>query len=159
MVVNEDTGEEAKCVICGSVEICEHCVACIDRTFLECEGGEMFDRHYEFSSAIEDAFKTALKSELEINWENGFLQELWNERREYNDPETEEIEIELDGHVFWRLVVELLEKAGAINPEGFVCHGGPGMTSSYSLLYAEKPGTIVDKALANLKTALGIKSI
>ena len=41
---DENIGEEPKCVICGSSEDCEHLVACIDRTFAECEGGALCDR-------------------------------------------------------------------------------------------------------------------
>ena len=38
-----DTGEELKCVICGSVEWyeCGHLVACYDHTYCEVDGGAL----------------------------------------------------------------------------------------------------------------------
>ena len=49
-------------------------------------------------------------------------------------------------------MVELLEDAGAVRYPGPVIHeGGPGMSSSYSLLYADTPNVVIDAALKNLE--------
>jgi hypothetical protein len=150
---DEDTGEEPRCVICGSLDDCEHLVACIDRTFGECEGGALYYRDGEFWSKIEMAFIVALKSGIEKKWHRGELEELWDYARNEND--VEEKYVGLDKFAFIRLLVELLEDAGAIRrPGAWVTDGGPGMSSSYSLLYAEKPNAVIGEALKGLRAIL-----
>ena len=58
----EDSGEDPKCLICGSLEECEHLVANIDHTFLENWGGAFEDRESEFRSEIEVVFLKLLKT-------------------------------------------------------------------------------------------------
>lgn len=52
-------------------------------------------------------------------------------------------------------MIELLEEAGAYDlPGSLMDPGGPGMTSSMSLLFAERPSTVIDLALQHLSGKL-----
>ena len=149
----EDTDEAPKCVICGSTEECTHLVADIDRTFLECNSGEFTDREHDFRSEIEDVFLDALKAGKKREWSHGDIEQMW--RQACEDYTTESEDFSLDGYAFYRFMVELLESAGAIDHPGQVIDcSGPGMTSSVSLLYADKPNVVVDKAFKKLKSIL-----
>ena len=81
----EDTDEEPKCVICGSSDDCGHMVACIDHTYLDCDGGALYERTWDFRSEIETAFLDALKSGQEKNWQNSDLEQMWDWARENFD--------------------------------------------------------------------------
>jgi hypothetical protein len=149
----EDTDEEPKCLICGSMEECGHLVAVIDRSFLECRCGEFSDREHSFRSEIEEVFLDALKSKKSRKWSHEDIEQMWCQACE--DYATEGEDFMLDGYAFYRFIVELLEDAGAIDHPGQVVDGGgPGMTSSVSLLYADRPNVVVDEALKNLKSML-----
>ena len=56
MTINEDTGEEISCNICGATEYwdCGHLVASLDRSFCECQGGELYDRIPSFFALGEE---------------------------------------------------------------------------------------------------------
>jgi hypothetical protein len=149
----EDSDEQPKCVICGSEDECTHLVADIDRTFLECWGGAFNERETEFREAIETAFLKLLNSKNSRKWSHDDIEQMW--RQACEDYITEGGDFTLDGYAFYRLVVELLVSAGAVDPPGQVIDdGGPGMTSSVSLLYADKPDNVTDKALNSLKALL-----
>jgi hypothetical protein len=150
----EDTGEEPKCVICGSPEECEHLVADIDHTFLESWGGAFHDREYEFRSEIETVFLKLLKSGTAKKWQHSDIEQMWDQANTDYTAETDDLM--LDGYAFYRLIVELLEAAGAIDHPGSIVDdgGGPGRTSSVSLLYADNPNVVTDKALKNLNSVL-----
>jgi len=63
--------------------------------------------------------------------------------------------IDLDGYIFYRIIVDFLLKNGAVEPEGSVVdQSGPGMTSTVSLLYADNPVEICDKSLDDLTKSL-----
>jgi hypothetical protein len=150
---NEDTGEEPKCMFCDSEEGCDHFVACIDRTFNECSSGALYDRDWEFSSEIKTEFLRLLKSGREKKWDDSSIEDLWGEAKANFDAETEDVILE--GIYFYRLLIELLEDAGAIDhPGSIVDEGGPGMSSAYTLLFADNPKSVVDDALKNLKKIL-----
>jgi len=152
-MIDEDTGEEPRCVICNSSEACEHFLACIDRTFGEIEGGALYDSSDAFRSAIENAFLKVLKSGVERKWKDYKIKEMWDEvRAEYT---AEDEFVMLDDNAFCALLLELLRDSGAINYSGQAAsYGGPGMSSAYSLLYADKPDDVITKALEKLKTML-----
>ena len=154
-MIDEDTGEEPKCVFCHAVDECEHLVACIDRTFCECGGGAMHDRDWEFRSYVEDVFLTQLKSDSETQWADIDTQRLWDQAK--LDYDSEKDELDLDLCILANLIIQLLQNSGAVDYPGPVRDEGgpPGFTSSYSLLYAENPGAVVDEALERLKLSLG----
>ncbi len=153
-MIDEDTGEEPKCVLCGPVEHCRHLVACIDHTFSECNNGALYERDWEFRSEIETEFLKLLKTGSKTTWQHSEVEELWSQAQADYDVATEDLM--LDSDVFFRLMAELLIGAGAINYPGPVVHYAafPGGSSSYSLLYADAPKVVVDKALKNLRSIL-----
>jgi hypothetical protein len=152
----EDTGEEPKCVICGSEEECDHLVANIDRTFLECWGGAFYENEDEFRDEIQSTFIKLLKSGKSRKWPHDDITQMWDQAGE--DYAADGEDFRLDGYAFYRLAVELLVEAGAIDPPGQVIdEGGPGMTSSVSILYAEEPAKVTEKALKKLQSMLNEK--
>jgi hypothetical protein len=149
----EDTDETPKCVICGSEEDCKHLVANIDRTFLECYCGAFYEKEADFRFEIESTFLELLKSGKSRKWAHDDITQMWDQACE--DFTTEGEDFMLDGYAFYRFTVELLENAGAIDHPGQVIdEGGPGMTSSVSLLYADKPNDVIAKALKTLHSML-----
>lgn len=149
---DENTGQEPRCPVCGASEWwdCGHLVADFDLTFGECHSGEFYDRDHEFWSVLEEAMLTALAREEECNPTNEEIQQIWNYAKAEFSMGDEEIE--RDTPPFFRLVIDLLEKAGAEeHPGSLVDPGGPGMTSSVTLLFSEKPKAVVDEALKLLE--------
>ena len=60
----------------------------------------------------------------------------------------DQIDLMLDGIVFYRLVIGMLLEAGAIDHPGqIIDEGGPGMTSAATLLYAHNPTEVIESAL------------
>ena len=161
MTINEDTGEDVTCPLCQSPEYweCGHLVASLDRTFCECDGGELFDREHEFREVVEMAFRAHFKAgSTSSNLPSGALRELWETLSPQSFEEAVEGDgLELDGFVFQRVLIEALEDAGVIEPKGQLCDpGGPGMTSSVSLLFAKRPQDCIKKALALLRLQLAV---
>ena len=152
-MIVEETGDGPKCPICNADEDCNHLVANIDTTFLECYAGEFYERESDFRSEIEDTFIEKIKGSAEIVWKQDDINELWRESLDNYDPD--EDYMMLDGHVFYRIVIDMLLDAGAIDHPGQVIdEGGPGMTSAVSLLYAHDPKEVVASAMIALQASL-----
>jgi hypothetical protein len=157
MTIDEDTGEEVVCPICTAAEYwdCGHLVGSFDRSFCECQGGAIYNRVGRFSSIIETAFLSHLRrgSEPDLKFCDAFP-ELWDAAR--NNYEPGEEYLDLDGYIVQRVLIELLEEAGAYEAPGSLMDpGGPGMSSSMSLLFADDPSKVVDQALQRLSSGLG----
>ncbi len=154
-MINDDTNEELKCVICGSVEIyeCGHMVACFDNTYCEVESGALYGRDDDFRSEIQNAFLGFLKSKSEIKWANFDLQELW--RQAQADLCEQGDDFILEGTNLSGFFVYLFKSSGAIDP-GSAAHYGalPGTSYDYSFLYAKSPNAVIKKAMKKLKTIL-----
>lgn len=140
MTINEDTGEDVTCPLCKAPEYweCGHLVAGLDRSFCECFGGALFDREPEFRETVEEFFRAHLKAGTSPSIPSGELSELWEtvSLQAFEEGES----LDLDGFVFQRVLIEVLEDAGGFELEGsLIDSGGPGMTSSVSLLFAERP--------------------
>jgi hypothetical protein len=151
MTINEDTGEDVVCPICGVPEYweCGHLVASIDRTFCECQAGALFDQAGKFSSLIESTFIRFLKADEEPVFKNWALEELWEAARD--NFVREEDYIEVDKCLLLNFFTEILEDAGAYDlPGSLMDPGGPGMTSSISILFDEKPVDVVEEAFMTL---------
>lgn len=155
MTIDEDTGEEAVCPICEAAEYwdCGHLVGSFDRSFCECQGGATYDRQGEFSAIIEGVFLSHLQNGSEPTLNYDAFPELWEEAQRNYEPGDDCVD--LDGDIFLTFLIELLEEAGACEASGSPMDpGGPGMTSSMSLLFAEKPSAVVDQAIARLSADL-----
>lgn len=98
-MIDENTGEEPKCLICGSPEDCSHLVADIDRTFGECNGGALFDMEQKFRLEIATKFLKLLEVEANPEWQNHEIEELWQKAQAEYDPDDEYVM--LDGYVFF----------------------------------------------------------
>jgi hypothetical protein len=155
MTIIEETGEGPTCPICESPEYgdCGHLVADLDLSFGECQGGALYEKMAEFSSLIEDAFLLHLNTNTVPNSGKWELGELWEAANENFDPDEEYVA--LDSDIFQRVLIELLEDSGAFElPEGLMDTGGPGMTSSISLLFAEEPAKVIKLAKEKLSIEL-----
>ena len=152
---NEDTGEPIQCPHCGSKDDCPHLLAVIDSSFLECSGGYAYDRFNEFRAKIEESFLKYLQTGKASGrkWNNPELRELWT----YADsqyPETGEVDI--DGDVLFRLIVDLLEEAGGEEYYGPIDdEGGPRFSSAITLFYSKNPQDVFERAISDLDDYLG----
>ena len=63
MTIIEETGKEPTCPVCGSPDYgdCGHLVADLDRSFCECQGGELYEKMAEFLNLVE-------KGDLKISY-------------------------------------------------------------------------------------------
>ncbi|WBQ13034.1 hypothetical protein L2D00_14460 [Hyphomonadaceae bacterium BL14] len=159
MTIYEDSREKVTCLICDADDYwnCGHLVASFDQSFCDCYGGEAHDHLSDFSSTIEEAFLTHLRNGGEPSFNNATIDALWEGARRNSEPD--EDFVDLDGYIFQRLLIELLEGAGAQQPPGsLIDPGGPGMTSSMSLLFAEEPPKVVAVALQGLSDELSLSS-
>ncbi len=155
-MIDEETGEDVVCSICRAAEYweCGHLVASFDRSFGECHGGAIYEREYQFSSLIESAFLSHLQNGSEPRFKYDARPELWKEAKDSYQP-SELDDIYLDGYIFQRFLIELLENAGAFEPAGSLINpGGPGMTSSISLLFAKDPSEVIEQSLQELSSEI-----
>lgn len=90
MIVDEDTGEDIICPICDMPDYweCGHLVASFDKTFCECQGGEIYGRFKEFTSIVENVFLSHLKNSSELKVEGLAIGELWASAEASFDPTT-----------------------------------------------------------------------
>ncbi len=156
MTINEDTGEDVVCPVCDATEFwdCGHLVASFDLSFCECQGGLFYEHMHQFSSLIEGAFLIHLQNGSEPSFNYDALPELWDEAKNTFEPGDEDY-VDLDGDILQRFLIELLEEAGAFEAPGSLMDpGGPGMTSSMSLLFSESPSEAIRKALHKLPIEL-----
>ncbi|PVZ48383.1 hypothetical protein DD557_06345 [Thalassobacter stenotrophicus] len=109
---------------------------------------------HQFSSLIEGAFLSHLQNGLEPSFNYDALPELWDEAKNNFEPGDEDY-VDLDGDILQRFLIELLEGSGAFEAPGSLMDpGGPGMTSSMSLLFSENPSEVIRKALRQLSIEL-----
>jgi hypothetical protein len=152
-MIVEETGDSPICPICHADEHCNHLVADIDRTFLECHEGEFHEWEDNFRSEIQNTFIENMERAAKPVWKLDEISELW--RNSLSSYDRDENYVDLDGYVYYRLVVEMLENAGAIDHAGQVIdESGPGMTSAVTLLYAHNPKMVVGSALKALQSSL-----
>lgn len=155
MTIDEDTGESVVCPLCNATEYwnCGHLVASLDRSFCECDGGAIYSRQQELSAIIEGAFLSHMKNGSEPSLNFDAFPELWQEAKSNYEPA--DGYVFLDGCILQRILIELLEEEGAYEaPGSLVATGGPGMSSSMSLLFAENPSEVIEQALQRLSTEL-----
>lgn len=154
-IIFETTGEEPTCMYCGirpSESSCRHLVALIDRTFRECNAGTLYGSVDSFHDEIEKFLarwaQTKKSIPRRIRRFNGTLAELLVSSMKHQD---------IDGWLFWKLLVELLTKAGGEEPAGglIIEEGGPGFTSVVSLIYSKRPVAVVASAKRLLRGWLG----
>ena len=149
----EDSDEAPKCVICGSEEPCQHLVANIDRSFLDCYGGEFCERENEFRDQVEQTLIAHVKSGAKPVWKVQEINQIWEWGSTHYDKENDYLE--MDSDAFYRLVAELLVDEWAIEHPGQVIDDwGPRFTSAMTLLFAEDPKKVVQSALKSLQAAL-----
>ena len=156
MTINDDTGEDVVCPVCEASELwdCGHLVASFDRSFCECQGGLFYEHMHQFCSLIEGAFLVHLRNGSEPSLNYDALPELWDEAKNNFEPGDEDY-VDLDGDILQRFLIELLEEAGAFEAAGSLMDpGGPGMTSSMSLLFSDNPTEVIRKALQKLSIEL-----
>ena len=159
MTINEDTGEKVVCPVCDAAEFwdCGHLVASFDRNFCECQGGFFYDSMHQFSLLIEGAFLLHLQKSSEPSLNYDALPGLWDEAKNNFEPGDEDY-VDLDGDILQRFLSELLEEAGAFEASGSLMDpGGPGMTSSMSLLFSDNPSEVIRKALWQLKIEMKVE--
>jgi hypothetical protein len=151
---DDDTGEEIRCSYCSSADDCEHLLAVIDRTFLECSAGYASARFLEFSETIDAEFLERLNRGWSGRgkWSERPLADLW---KHASEEWVAGKDVSLDPYILFALLVDLLEAAGGERYAGPVHDGeAPGFSSAITLLYAKQPRAVFDSALLNLKERL-----
>jgi hypothetical protein len=149
MTVDENTGDTPACPICKAERYwdCGHLVANFDMTFGECQNGAIYDRMDEFTDALDRAFLIHLTKGADPYFSDMEIQCAWDSALENFEPEDETANIER-GLVLQALASRLID-CGACELEGdFLDEGGPGMSSAVTLLFAENPSEVIEKALA-----------
>jgi hypothetical protein len=151
-VYDEDTGEEPRCPICNSAEGCDHLVAIIDKTFGECHGGVLYDRHGELFSLIEDVFEKLFRAGGEPDFSDPDLGELWEASEFEEDGDTIWVHL---GYGGWPFLISIFEDEGAIQPGTSVIEDGPpGLSSAMAYLYYDNPSVMLNAAKEKLKAIL-----
>ena len=156
MTIDEDTGEDVVCPVCDAIEFwnCGHLIASFDRSFGECQGGLIYDSIKRFLSIVEIAFLSHLKDGSAPNLNHGALSDLWNEAKSNFDPNDEDY-VHIDDYIFQGYLIELLQDSGGLDaPGSLIDPGGPGMTSSMSLIFSENPSDVIENALQRLSMEL-----
>ena len=156
MTIDDNTGQNAVCPICDNPDYgdCGHLVAIYDLTFLECNGGEIYHREGHITCVIEKVFVSHLQNGSEPSLQNATLAELWESTKSSVEPD--EDDANLDRHTLQTFLIELLEDSGAEQAPGALMDpGGPGMTSSITLLFAEQPSEVIDMAIKRVARDLG----
>jgi hypothetical protein len=151
-VYDENTGEEPCCPICSSVEGCDHLVAVIDKTFGECHGGTLYNRHGDIFSLIEDVFEKLSRAGEDPSFSDPELGALWEASEFEEDGDTIWVHLSCGG---WPFLISLLEGEGAIYPSNSIIEEGPpGLSSAMAYLYDDNPSVMLDAAKDKLKANL-----
>ncbi|EDL48245.1 hypothetical protein [Erythrobacter sp. SD-21] len=152
MTFDVDTGRKPSCPFCDlpeeDWEDCPHLVAVFDRTFLDCYGGEIFDRDGEFRDLVEAAFSKRLKGAESVAFEKADLERLWQQSKyEQASQAGEESYWDLNDRIFQELLIERLLAAGARALPGRCEDSTPLASSVYTILFATFPRIVILKAL------------
>lgn len=150
--MSEDKSDDANlCTYCGAEIGCEHLLAYIDKSFLECCGGYAVNRFLEFNKHIEDAFRIEKQRGTVASpvWKDDQINELWKFAQEQTSSDYPD-DVEIDHDTLFRLIIEIMEDCGAedfqyINDEE---NEQPGFSSSVSLIYADDPAKVFNAAIS-----------
>lgn len=171
-MIDENTGEEPRCLFCGSTDDCKHLLAVIDRSFLDCYGGYAFARLDEFRKVISNVFVKIIRTgSFQHNWKNSILNELWvlavdaykpkdaiplkDEAAAEKYYKTLEQELYVDQDILFDFIMDLFTEADAEEYDGSIDDlGGPCMSSAIRLFYAENPQKVFKKALSILRKSV-----
>ncbi len=142
-----------KCPFCNSEEDCDHLLAILDRSFIECNGGyalEPLDNLYQY---LESIFKGLIESDQPLVKAEG-VESLKNlfflTKQQYE----ESGEIDLDGFTYYDLIEELFLSHGAILIDYAEDFGRPGFDSVIKTYYAENPQRVFSQSVAKIKSAM-----
>lgn len=152
---DEDSREPIRCPYCGTEGDCPHLLAAIDETFNECSGGYASDCYQEFRMVIDNSFGRLLQKGVrdDLTRESGELHELWNYA--VKDYDSEDGEVSIDPYVLTRLIINLLEVSGGKKYPGSIYDGSaPGFTSVICVFHAQRPQSVFETALSELKARL-----
>ena len=153
-VVDEDSGEPVLCPYCGKEGECPHLLAIIDHSFGEVRAGEAFRRGGAMLDAVERGFERRLGSlgDPPARWRDPLLDELWDSAVEARRTAQGGDPVYIDLQIFYYCLAELLEMAGGLRYPGTIIEdGGPGFTSSLTILHARDPARVFDQALGDFK--------
>jgi hypothetical protein len=152
---DQDTGKKIRCPYCASSGNCAHYLALIDQTFNEISEGYAYEKYHEFQTLIEAAFKRSFDQGRHKGcpWNSETLRELWEYA--YATCSQKGDDWSVDQYALTRLIIELLEGAGAVRYPGSIeSDGAPGFCSAWALFHAKSPQTAFEAALAKLKVLL-----
>lgn len=155
-VVDEETGQEPSCIFCHSKDDCPHLVAVIDRTFAACNGGAL----YEALDNLREILSAKILATLSAGKDFGSgavddeIAAIAQDARDNYDSEYPD-DICIDEYMFLAWLTEVLIDAGAEESPGYIVEeGGPGQSSSLTLLYASDPKLVIQAAEKALKGAV-----
>ena len=155
-VFDEVTGQEPSCTVCGSKDYCPHQVAVIDRTFADCVGGVLYETIDKLRETLSVGISAKIKASQNVGVESSddYIASIVREAVEDYDPEYPD-DIYIDENIFLAWLIEALIDAGAErHPGAIVEEGGPGQSSSLTLLYANDPKSLVCDVTKVLEDAI-----
>ena len=156
MTINEDNGELVVCPFCNAAEYwdCGHLVGSFDRSFCECGGGLIYDRFHDITAIIEENFGLHLRTDSTPKFNSHWLSELWLEAK-HNFIIEDADYIHIDECILIGFLIEMLEDAGAFSsPGSTIDPGGPGMTSTVSILFSDSPADVINTVFVKLSKML-----
>ena len=154
-IFDEETGDEPSCMFCDDTEECSHMLACIDHTFVDCDGGVLYFHLDDFreilSTRVRESLDCKIKSKSVGNKIGKEIYQIIKDSTKEFDPNCPE-DVCIDNRRFLDVLVDLFIAAGAEKPPGHIVEeGGPGFSSSLTLLYAENPEEIIKTVQERLK--------
>ena len=139
-----------KCPFCNSEEECEHLLAILDRTFIECNGGYALGPLDELYQYLESTFKNLIESDqpLPTGERVESLENLFYSTKQLYE---ENGEINLDGFAYYDMLEDLFIKHGAKLIDYAEDFGRPGFDSLVKTYYAENPESVFNQSVMKVK--------
>ncbi|MGF1531258.1 MAG: hypothetical protein ACFCU4_07845 [Puniceicoccaceae bacterium] len=156
VITDEETGDQVGCIFCGSTDDCPHLVGIIDLTFAECHGGVLYEGVDSLKKILEDKILTRLKAREKFKAKSASYEVLQMAKAakscyDRKDPD----DVWIDNYQFIPWIKDILIDSGGEEPMGYLVEeGGPGMSSTVSILYAENPQDVLESAREAVKKAV-----
>jgi len=153
---DEDAGQAVTCPFCGQDDVCDHLLAVVDKSIVECRHGRFTNYFANFLTLLEDAFAEAMEAGDLGDWGDELIREMW--RDSVDDCDNDPDGIAINGFLAMRLLVSLLQESDGVEYSGNTYDGGgPGLSSALSVFYAEDPEAVCNQVMATLVDRLHIE--
>lgn len=158
----EETEESAPpCPFCGVFDDeCEHQLAIIDRSFLDFYGGLLWGKWEEIQELIEAALRERRAANRpfkpsRFEYLNSLIEMAWaSMEADVDKPAGEVVDPELDQHVFFDFLIEILNSTAGVKPDTSYEDGAPGYSSVVDSFWSENPTAAFEEMMRVLKDEL-----